>query len=111
MWKILFSAALGVEFVLLIVSVSVYHLMRTLSSCCFMFASICYIVARNTPFIFGFISELSFPHGSATAAERVTLHWSEYYTDKVFQLLFLILMTVGLYRLCRESKVKSSPPA
>lgn len=111
MWQILFAAALAVELVLLILCIAAYRIKRTASSCCFMLASICYLVARNSPFIFGMVSEFRFPDHSATAAERETLHWSQYYTDKSFQLLFLILMCVGLYRLCRESTAKLSPSA
>ena len=111
MWQILFAAALAVEFILLILCIVTYRIRRTASSLCFMLASICYLVARNSPFIFGMVSGFRFPNHLASAADREALHWSEYYTDKTFQLLFLILMCVGLYRLCRESTVKSSSPA
>ena len=105
-FDIAFGSALILQAAVLTLGFVTWRAKRSRVSGFFFVALICYVVARNSPFLLGFITEMSFPHHSATAAQRKTLRWAEYYFDKVtFQILFLVFMLLGLWSLRTERPV------
>ena len=105
-FEIAFWSALILQAAALTLGFVTWRAKRSRASGFFFIALICYVVARNSPFLFGFLTEMYYPHHSATATQRETLRWAEYYFDKgTFQTLFLVFVLIGLWSLRAERPV------
>jgi uncharacterized protein with PQ loop repeat len=99
-WQIVSWTTLAGEVAVLVLAIRLYRANRTPAFALLMWACICFVIARSSWFIFGFLHGLLFPH-SDRAARATAYRWHEY-TDYTFQLFFVAVMILTLISFLRQ---------